>query len=77
LQVIAKEHEVVVVAVERNGTAWCLGGVDSCNSGLDATGGDMLSGVAAGDQSGILLTLTGNFGYPPGIVTDSSLADLQ
>lgn len=77
LQVAAKDQELIVVAVERNGSAWCLGGVDSCSSGLDATGGDFLSGAAGGDQAGMLLTLTGNFGYPPGIVTDASLLELQ
>ena len=77
LQVAAKDQELIVVAIERNGQAWCLGGVDSCSSGLDATGGDFLSGAAGGDQNGMLLTLTGNFGYPPGIVTDASLAELQ
>lgn len=76
LQVAAKDQELIVVAVEKNGQAWCLGGVDSCSSGLDATAGDFLSGTAAGDQNGMLLTLSGNFGYPPGIVTDASLASL-
>lgn len=73
---VLANSEVIVVAVERCGDAWCLGGMDDCNSGLDATGGDFTTGAGAGDLNGMSLTLTGNFPYPPGIVTDASLTDI-
>ena len=73
---VMADSEVIVVAVERSGSAWCLGGLDACSSGLDATGGDFTSGAAAGDLSGMTLVLTANMPAPFGIVTDASLAEI-
>ena len=66
--------ELVAVAKDRNGDAWCLGN-DECN-GLDMTSSTGTSGTGPNDLSGQTIVLSGNFKYPESFVTDASLADI-
>jgi len=67
--------ELVAVAVDRNGDAWCLGN-DSC-SGLDLTAGDMVSGTGVNDLSGVTMVLSSNQKEPPSFVNETILETLQ
>jgi len=67
--------EMVAVAVDRNGDAWCLGN-DGCN-GLDMTSGDFVSGTGPNDLGGTTIVLSANQKEPPSFVTSAVLATLQ
>lgn len=64
--------ELIAVAVDRNGDAWCLGN-DGC-SGLDLTGGDAVSGAGPNDLSGVTVVLSANQKYPISAVSSVELA---
>jgi len=72
---IMGNSEMVVVVVDRNGDAWCLG--NDPDSGLDLTGGDLVSGTAPGDLNGVSAILTCNSKYAPGKVADASLSSFE
>ena len=66
--------ELIVVAVDRNGKAWCLGG-DSCG-GLDMTSSTGTSGTGPSDLAGQTIVLSGNFKEPEAEVTTEELAKI-
>ncbi len=67
--------ELIVVAVDRNGDAWCLGG-DSC-SGLDMTSSTGTSGTGPSDLAGQTIVLSGNQKEPEAFVDPTELAKIQ
>jgi len=69
---IMADKELIAVAVDRNGEAWCLGN-DSC-SALDLTSSVGTSGTAGADLAGQTLTLAGNFSGPESYVNAAQLA---
>lgn len=72
------DSELVAVAIDTNGNAWCLGnGVAPCNKGLDMTSSTGTSGTAPADLAGQTIVLSGNFAQPESYVTDASLAVIQ
>lgn len=66
--------ELVAVAVDKNGEAWCLGN-DSCN-GLDMTSSTGTSGTGPSDLAGQTIVLSGNFSRPESYVTAEELAKI-
>jgi hypothetical protein len=67
--------ELVGIAVDRNGSAWCLGNDE--NGGLDMTSSTGTSGTGPNDLSGQTIVLSGNQKAPESFVTSTVLATLQ
>ncbi|MFO7819523.1 MAG: hypothetical protein R6V17_04720 [Halanaerobacter sp.] len=67
--------ELVAVAVDRNGEAWCLGN-DSCG-GLDMTSSTGASGTGGSDLAGQTIVLSGNFPEPESYVDSDELAKIM
>jgi hypothetical protein len=66
--------ELIAVAVDRNGTAVCLG--NDGFSGLDMTASAGASGTAPGDMNGQTITLSCNSKEPESFVTSGVLATI-
>jgi hypothetical protein len=67
--------ELIAVAIDRNGDAWCIGN-DGC-SGLDMTSSAGTSGTGPNDLAGQTITLTGNCKEPESFVTPEVLATIM
>ena len=71
---VMANSELVAVAVDKNGDAWCLGN-DDCN-GLDLTSSTGSSGTGPSDLAGQTIVLSGNFTRPESWVAASELANI-
>ncbi len=69
------KSELIAVAVDRNGDAWCLGN-DGC-VGLDMTSSTGTSGTGPNDLAGQTIVLSANCKEPESFVTTSVLASIQ